>query len=809
MHQIAKLTLKLTLALMTFLAVALAPQPGAAQAEKRMALVIGNGAYQTGALATPANDAGLIAQTLQAAGFDVVGARDLDEDSLRHAFRDFVDNASKAGPGTVVAIYFAGYGLQLEGENYLLPVDANIGRDTDVPLHGLRLSDYTHALAGAGLKAAIVVLDAARANPFTVSGQPLASGLALVDPEPGQLIAFNATPGTVAPEVQDGYGPFAKALAEMIREGGLQPADVFDRVRLRVNEITQGAQVPWEASKINTQFVFFERGPDAPPPVATAAQTAALRNEPIRDLGAQDAYQAALARDTLDSYEDFLTVYPRDPMAKRVRAIVSARREAVTWRRTYDVDTPDAYWSYLRRYPRGPHVADCRRRLAQLAAAFDPPPRFVMIDYDVPPPPPEEVVYYERPVLVFNDPFFAFAPPPPPPVYFLAPPPPEFVVLAPPPPPIGVFILPVPVFVPVPVYVSAPAYVAPPPNPVYFNNIHNTVVINNTTNVVTITNPAGKVVSNTPIAAPAAAGPAAAGPGGAGGKGPVTLTPALPAAVATKAAVINSQNPPGAASPAKTGPGTLPPGQTGVATAPGNKPLPLPNTPAAPNGPNPAGGKPTPTATSPITTPAAKLAPLDTGKQPGSNAPTGNASTTPAAGATTPAAKLTPLDTGKQPGSNAPAGNAGKTTAPTTPAAKLAPLDAGKPPGSNAPAGKPATAPATPTAKLAPDTDKKEKAAPIHTPAPPKPPVQPAPAVVHQAAPPPPPPPVVHQAPAVVHQAPPQQPVVHQAPPPSPPPVRQVQTPPPPPPQAAAPRGGGGGGGNSKCPIVNGKPTCK
>ena len=779
MHQIAKLTLKLTLALMTFLAVALAPQPGAAQAEKRMALVIGNGAYQTGALATPANDAGLIAQTLQAAGFDVVGARDLDEDSLRHAFRDFVDNASKAGPGTVVAIYFAGYGLQLEGENYLLPVDANIGRDTDVPLHGLRLSDYTHALAGAGLKAAIVVLDAARANPFTVSGQPLASGLALVDPEPGQLIAFNATPGTVAPEVQDGYGPFAKALAEMIREGGLQPADVFDRVRLRVNEITQGAQVPWEASKINTQFVFFERGPDAPPPVATAAQTAALRNEPIRDLGAQDAYQAALARDTLDSYEDFLTVYPRDPMAKRVRAIVSARREAVTWRRTYDVDTPDAYWSYLRRYPRGPHVADCRRRLAQLAAAFDPPPRFVMIDYDVPPPPPEEVVYYERPVLVFNDPFFAFAPPPPPPVYFLAPPPPEFVVLAPPPPPIGVFILPVPVFVPVPVYVSAPAYVAPPPNPVYFNNIHNTVVINNTTNVVTITNPAGKVVSNTPIAAPAAAGPAAAGPGGAGGKGPVTLTPALPAAVATKAALINSQNPSGPASPAKTGPVTLPPGQNGVATAPGNKPLPqlLPNTPAAPNGPTPAGGKPTPTTTSPITTPAAKL---------------------------------TPLDTGKQPGSNAPAGNSGKTTAPTTPAAKLTPLDTGKPPGSNAPAGKPATAPATPTAKLAPGTEKNERAAPIHTPAPPKPPVQPAPAVVHQAAPSPPPPPVIHQAPAVVHQPPPQQPVVHQAPPPSPPPVRQVQTPPPPPPQAAAPKGGGGGGGgNAKCPIVNGKPTCR
>src|SRR5260370_20575149 len=232
MHKI----LKLALAIMTFFVVAFAPPAGAAPTEKRMALVIGNAAYQTGALATPATDAGLIAQTLQAAGFDVVGARDLDEDSLRHAFRDFVDNASKAGPETVVAVYFAGYGLQLEGENYLVPIDANIGRDSDVPVRALRLSDYTHALAALHLKATVVVLDAARASPFSPSGQPLAGGLALVEPEPGMLIAFNAAPGTVAPGAgQDGYGPYAKALAERDPEGGLAPAHVFDRVRLRAN----------------------------------------------------------------------------------------------------------------------------------------------------------------------------------------------------------------------------------------------------------------------------------------------------------------------------------------------------------------------------------------------------------------------------------------------------------------------------------------------------------------------------------------------------------------------------------------------
>src|SRR5438034_9163717 len=116
------------LMLVVLLPLVLELMPGAAQAEKRIALVIGNAAYQAGALATPANDAGLVAQTLQAAGFDVVGARDLDQDSLRRAFRDFLDKATAAGADTVAFIYVSGYGVQLEGENYFVPVDAKIGR---------------------------------------------------------------------------------------------------------------------------------------------------------------------------------------------------------------------------------------------------------------------------------------------------------------------------------------------------------------------------------------------------------------------------------------------------------------------------------------------------------------------------------------------------------------------------------------------------------------------------------------------------------------------------------------------------------
>ncbi len=537
----AKIVLSLSLCL---LAAAALVGPAAAQQpapEKRIALVIGNGAYSKGPLATAANDAGLIAQTLQAAGFDVIGARDLDGDSLRKSFRDFIHNAQSSDNNTVAVVYLAGYGMQLAGENYFIPVDANIKGDVDLPTEGLRLSDYIRQLAATPLKASVVVLDAARQQPFIEGGQTIAGGLALAEPENNMLIAFNAAPGTIAPPETGSYGIYAQSLAEMIRTGGLSLPEVFDRVRLRVNEATKGAQVPWDAQKIQTAFTFFERAPDAPATQASPEQTAALRSRPIRDLPVQEAYAAALERDTLQGYEDFIAAYPNDPLARRVRAIAAARREALTWRRTYRTDTPEAYWSYLKRYPYGAHAEDARRRLTILTASLEPPTSFAMIDYDVPPPPLDEVIYVERPVLIFSDPEFGFVPPPPPPIYVLPPPPPDFIDLSPPFAPVGLFILPRPVFIPIPVYVRPPAFVAPPPNNIIYQNIHNTTVIN--------------TVINRPVVAPTGpgpAGPAAATPAVS------AVAPALPPAVAQRATLIQQGKaplPPGAlANPAGHGP---------------------------------------------------------------------------------------------------------------------------------------------------------------------------------------------------------------------------------------------------------------
>jgi len=388
MHQI----MRHALALLGLILVA--PSVSAAQSERRIALVIGNAAYQQGALPTSANDAGLIAQTLQAAGFDVVGARDLDGDTLRHTLRDFIQKAAASGPNTVAMIYLAGYALQMSGENFFVPVDATLVHDTDLPVEALRVSDYIRQLGTLPLRAGIFVLDGAHTPPFTPAGEPLAGGLALVEPDPNILVAFNAAPGTIGPNEPGPYGAYAQALAEMIRQGGLSLPELFNRVRLRVNEITKGGEVPWNAQRIQTDFVFFERGPDAPQP-APPAQVAEMEARPIRDFDARDAYIAALDRDTLQAYEEFLAAFPDDRLAKRVRVIVAARREAITWRRSCGANTPNGYWSYLRRYPNGPHTWDARRRLAALAAELEPPPAFAVMDYDVPPPPPEEIAYVE------------------------------------------------------------------------------------------------------------------------------------------------------------------------------------------------------------------------------------------------------------------------------------------------------------------------------------------------------------------------------------------------------------------------------
>jgi hypothetical protein len=484
-------------------------------------------------------------------------------------------------------------------------------------------------------------------------------------------------------------------------------------------------------------------------------------------------------------------------------------------------DTPDAYWSYLRRYPRGPHCADARRRLGERAAALEPSAAFAPIEYDVPAPPPEEAAYIDRPVLAFDDPDFGFAPPPPPAVYFLPPPPPEFVVLLAPPPPVEVFELPIPVFVPVPVWCHPPIYVAPPPHNVIFNNIHNTVIINNVTKVVTIKDQRGQIVSSAPSHAP--------------GVGAVALGAALPPSLAKKAALIQPQGRGATSTIAGQPSGKLPlgqplPGMNGHTSPPlQGKLVGAPTgVPAAKNTaniqtrglqPQGIGVKSAPTAQQASKLPADKL-PLD--KSPGHSLPGTNGHALP----TSPGKSFGPPGGGSSaalvpavttPRAIAPAVHKPQPqsmpthTLPTVlPAAVAKPrpeltgrsqLPFHQPQPSPSISARTITPPAI-THRSPPQTQAYHAPPPARAYRPPSPPVTTyRPASLPTAAYHPAPPPVVRAAPSVVRAAPP--PVVRAAPPPPvvraapPPPVVRAAPPPayrPPPPavHAAAPRPSGG-----------------
>ncbi len=557
----------------------------AGYAETRFALVVGNSQYRTGALATPANDAGLVADALTAAGFTVTGAADLDQDTLRQTLRDFINQVDEAGPDAVALVYLSGYALQFNGDNYFVPVDADIRGPADIPLQAIRVSDFTQPLAALPALVKIVILDAARENPFPRTNEPLASGLALIDPMLGVAIAYNAAPGTVSPNEPGPYGAYATALTEMIAAGGLSLDDVFARVRLRVSDLTQGGEIPWYVSGLQEPFFMTELAAGAPPPPAVTP-VADIRNRPLRDFGnVDDAYAAVLELDTIDGYVQFLALYPNSPYAQRVAAMLAVRREELIWRRCIADDTPPAYWSYLRRYPNGPHAWDARRRLAILRAELEPPPSFVVVDFGVPPPPPAELVFIDRPVVVFV--VAGWAPPPRPPAVFLPPRPREFAALPPPPRPSGRFALPVPAVRVIPATVRPPAKVVVKP----------------------VAPGAGGGAPRVPVSLPKAVKPGGAPPSGTG-KPPAAGTPVVspphrapPPPPPPSAAIKPAPSPPPPAppkpavvKPAPPPPPPAPPKPAVVKPAP-PPPRPAPPKPAvvkpAPPPPRPAPPKPT------------------------------------------------------------------------------------------------------------------------------------------------------------------------------------------------------------------------
>ena len=195
----------------------------AQQTEPRIAFVVGNAGYASGALPATLNDAGLVAEALRSIGFEIIEGADLSQADLVRTYREFLGKVEASGPDTLAFVYFSGHALSFEGENYLLGIDARLTRESDIPIEGVRLSDLMRPLANSPARAKVVMIDAMRPLPFRPQGKGLARGLEAIDPPQGMLVAYATAPGTVAPDQPGNYGPYATAIAEMLRAPGTRP----------------------------------------------------------------------------------------------------------------------------------------------------------------------------------------------------------------------------------------------------------------------------------------------------------------------------------------------------------------------------------------------------------------------------------------------------------------------------------------------------------------------------------------------------------------------------------------------------------
>ena len=249
-----------------------APSPPAIQAEQRspaklapehrIAVVVGNARYGGGAdLENPPHDAATIAASLRAIGFDVVEVHDADQRAMRSAIRDFGARLERAGPGAVALFYFSGHGVQVGGENYLIPVGSQIDREADVPVEAVLADEALRQMEYARSQVNILILDACRNNPLSRSFRSMDRGLARMDGPRGTLIAYATAPGEVASDGAPGAGsPYSSALARTIRRPGLAAEEVFRTVRQEVLQATDERQVPWESSSLTQAFYFAPPG---------------------------------------------------------------------------------------------------------------------------------------------------------------------------------------------------------------------------------------------------------------------------------------------------------------------------------------------------------------------------------------------------------------------------------------------------------------------------------------------------------------------------------------------------------------------
>ena len=326
------------------LALVLLAAPLPASAAGRVALVVGNSTYEyIGRLPNPANDAADLSAALRRLGFDVTVAQDAGRTALTEALRAFTRRSTGAD---VALVFYAGHGMEMDGVNYLLPVDARLERDTDVRYETVTLDDVLASTSGASLR--LVILDACRNNPLarsmtrTVRTRNVSNGAfgdlddALLGDE--TLVAYSAEAGTVADDGAGRNSPYAAALLAHLEER-LEVGMLFRRVRERVLNATDGRQRPHEYHSLLGEHYL------GVAPVGGGLAAAGGAGVPAASVAARGS------------------------------SPVLAQQETVFWESVRESANPAELEAYLARWPNGVYAPLARTRVATLrpAAAVDPP----------------------------------------------------------------------------------------------------------------------------------------------------------------------------------------------------------------------------------------------------------------------------------------------------------------------------------------------------------------------------------------------------------------------------------------------------
>jgi hypothetical protein len=326
--------------------------------------VIGQSAYRSvPALPNPANDARAVTQLLTDSGFEVSTASDLSQGQMREAVSDFAGKVAAKGPDTVALVFYAGHGLQIDGENFLVPVDIDPKREADIPIQAVRLNDILNTLTSVPSKMRILMLDACRNNPFP-DLKTAGGGLALVDAKigaPGTFLSFSTSPGAVAEDGSGSNSPYTNALLAAGKEQNIPIEETFKRVRLAVNKVTEGRQTPWDSSSLTEDFRFSGASVAGPKPAAAPKKTVAEWTRDLKGKPVEAANELIVADGTDESYEAFAGLFPQTALGRLARDWLVRHRRMVAWNEAVIINTASGYRSFLAKFPDSDLSATARK----------------------------------------------------------------------------------------------------------------------------------------------------------------------------------------------------------------------------------------------------------------------------------------------------------------------------------------------------------------------------------------------------------------------------------------------------------------